>query len=280
MNYYCLIAGLPEIEIDAGKTVFTVVNFKKDVYPQLSGKDAVLIDVFYTKFDNMNLLRYLKDKEVSFDPLGNLTKEEMEECIRLIGEGDDPKNKYFPPYFKIFIEEYKDIQHVDIENSARWEDRLTDLYYRWAMKCNNKFVAEWYEFNLNFNNILSTYMGRKHQMEPAPIGDNEIAESIKTSNQRDFGLTGTVDELDTYQRIAEEPDLYEREKKIDLLKWQRLDEQTFFRFFGIESMFAYLVKLEIVERWVNLDPNEGEKIFRGLIDKLKESVVNSSDSIN
>ncbi len=278
MNYYCLIAGLPEIEFDAGKTVFGIAEFKEEVRPQLSEKDARLIDLFFTKFDNQNLLHYLKSKDAAFDLRGNLSKEEMEEGIRLIGEDDDPKNEHFPPYFKTFIEEYKDAQHI--EETSRREDRLTELYYRWAGQCDNKFVAQWYEFNLNLNNILAAYAGRKYQMEPAPVGDNEVAESIKTSNQRDFGLTGTIDELDTFQRIAEEPDLFEREKKIDLLKWQRLDEQTFFKYFGIESVFAYLVKLEIIERWSSLNPAEGEKIFRGLIDNLKENVVHGREAIN
>ena len=101
-----------------------------------------------------------------------------------------------------------------------------------------------------------------------------MAEAIKTSGQRDFGLAGTVDDLETLQRIAEEQDLYEREKKIDLLKWQWLDEQTFFKYFGIERIFAYLIKLEIIERWACLNPEEGEKIFRELIDNLKKNVVN------
>ncbi len=279
MNYYCLIAGLPEIELDNNKLVFSVAEFKEEIRSQLSDEDARLIDLFFMKFDNQNLLNYLKDKETQFDPHGNLSKEEMEECLQLISEDDNPKNKYFPPYFKTFVEEYKNVQHVSTE-TAKWEDRLAELYYQWAMQCDNDFVSHWFEFNLNLNNILAAYTSRKYQMEVEVVGGNEVAESIKTSGQRDFGLTGTVDDLETFQRIAEEPDLFEREKKIDQLKWQWLDEQTFFKYFSIERVFAYLVKLEIIERWISLDPDEGEKIFRKLIDGLKESVVSGRESIN
>ncbi len=279
MNYYCLIAGLPEIEFDNNKLIFSIADFKKELLPQLSDEDVQVIELFYTKFDNQNLLRYLKDKEATFDTRGNLSKEEMEECLQLISEDDNPKNKHFPPYFKTFVEEYKDVQHIDIEE-AKWENRLAELYYQWAMQCNNKLIAKWFEFNLNFNNILAAYTSRKYQMDVIAVGSNDVAESIRTSSQRDFGLTGTIDDLETFQRIAEEPDLYERERKIDLLKWQWLDEQTFFKYFSIERIFAYLVKLEIIERWVNLDPGEGEKIFRGLIDHLKENVVSGRESIN
>jgi hypothetical protein len=171
------------------------------------------------------------------------------------------------------VSEYKDAQQTDTD-AAKWENRLTELYYQWAMKCGNKFISDWFEFNLNLNNILAAYTSRKYKMDIEVVGDNEVANSIKTSNQRDFGLTGNLEGFDIIQRLADEPDLFEREKKIDLLKWQWLDEQTFFKYFSIERVFAYLIKLEIIERWVTLDPVEGGKLFRKLIASLKDGVVN------
>jgi hypothetical protein len=37
-------------------------------------------------------------------------------------------------------------------------------------------------------------------------------------------------------------------------------------------IFAYLCKLQILERWVKLNAEEGERIFRGLIAGLKSEV--------
>ena len=279
MNYYCLIAGLPEIEIEDNKLTFSIAGFKEEVRPVLSSTDTQLFDLFYMKFDNQNLLLYLKDKEAKFDERGNISKEELEECFYLMNEEYEVKNKYFLSYFKTFVSEYQEAQQ-GVTDAAKWENRLTELYYQWAMKCGNKLISEWFEFNLNLNNLLAAYTSRKHQLNIEVVGDNEVAESIRTSNQRDFGLTGTFEDLDVFQRLSDEPDLFEREKKIDLLKWQWLDEQTFFKYFTIERIFAYLIKLEIIERWLTLDPVEGEKLFRSLIDSLKDSVVNSPESIN
>ena len=276
MNYYCLVAGLPDIEFEDNKLPFTLTGFREEVYPQLSANDARLIDLFYTKFDNQNLLRYLRDKEAKFDERGNISKEKLEEDLNLTGETEKTKNKYFPPYFKTFLDEYMDMQQtqqVEI-NESKWENRLTELYYQWAMKYNNQLIRSWFEFNLNLNNLLAAYTSRKYQMDAEVVGDNEVAEAIKTSRQRDFGLTGSFDDLYIFQRLAEESDMFEREKKIDLLKWQWLDEQIFFKFFSVEWLFAYLVKLEIIERWTSLNPEQGEKIFRELINSLKNSVVN------
>jgi len=286
MNYYYLIAGLPDIKIEDNKLTFSIAGFKEEVRPQLSKTDARLFDIFYTKFDNQNLLHYLKDKETAtFDERGIITKDELDECFRPIMISEDeykPNNKFPLPYFKSFVSEYNEAQQDDTKviDSAKWENRLSGLYYEWAMNCGNKLIADWFEFNLNINNIMAAYNSRKYRMDVEVVGNNQVAESIKTSKQRDFGLTETIENFDIIQRLADDTDLFEREKKLDLMKWQWLDEHTFFKYFSIEILFAYLIKLEIIERWISLDPVEGEKLFRNLINSLKESVVNSPESIN
>ena len=268
MNYYCLIAGLPDIDIEDNKKVFGIIDFKEELRQQLSVCDMQLIDLFYMKFDNKNLLRYLKDKDAEFDKRGNITKEALADGLDITGDKNEVSS-----YINTFLQEYKNAQGA-YTDATSWENRLTELYYQRAMTCSNKFISRWFEFNLNFNNVLSAYTSRKYNIDVDVVGDNDVAESIRTSNLRDFGLTGMIDDMDTFQRLANEEDLFEREKNIDLLKWHWLDEQTFFNYFGVERVFAYLVKLEIIERWIALDPAEGGKIFRELIDGLKKTVVN------
>ena len=294
MNYYHLIAGLPEIEIEDNKLTFSIADFKQEVRPQLWPADGKLMDLFFLKFDNQNLFRYLKDNEAKFDERGNFTKEELEKYIQIICTPYDSKFKYylsylkpksedFPSYFKTFVTEYKNAEQAEDADmdDAKWENRLTELYYQWAMKCSNKVVSNWFEFNLNLNNILAAYTSRKYKMNVEVLGDNAVAVFVRTSKQRDFGLGEIVEDIDLFQRIADEPDLFDREKKIDLMKWQWLDDQTYIKYvFSIEKVFTYLAKLEIIERWVSLDPVEGRKLFRSLIGSLKESVVNSPELKN
>jgi len=339
MKYYHLIAGLPDIKIEDNKLTYSIADFRKEVRPILSRFDAKVMDLFFMKFDNQNLLNFLKDKEAKFDERGNITKSEMEECFRLISLGRKPKNKYFLLYLKTFMLEYlnpqqeedkkKDtlqddeetlqeevdtlpekeeeeavqqeeedldddadvwppkkkepqvvveIPQLDDSDTAKWENRLAEIYYRWAMEYKNKFVSAWFEFNLNLNNILSAYASRKYKMNVEVLGDNAVAVLVKTSKQRDFELGEIIEDIDLFQRISDEPDLFDREKKIDLMRWKWLDEQTYVNyFFSIEKVFTYLVKLEIIERWITLDPVEGRKLFRTLIDSLKKSVVDSPE---
>ena len=57
-NYYCLVAGLPDLSLEDGKLNYTVANFKSEIYSELSEKDRKLIDLFYLKFDNANPVSY------------------------------------------------------------------------------------------------------------------------------------------------------------------------------------------------------------------------------
>ena len=54
-----------------------------------------------------------------------------------------------------------------------------------------------------------------------------------------------------------------------------LDDNTFFKTFDIESVFAYLLKLEMIERWVTLDKARGEKTFRELVGAMKMGSENA-----
>lgn len=66
-KYYYLVAGLPELTLEDSKQSYTVADFKTEIYTGLSASDQKLIDLFYLKFDNANVLKLLKDKEAAID---------------------------------------------------------------------------------------------------------------------------------------------------------------------------------------------------------------------
>ena len=270
-NYYCLVTGLPELSLEDGKLSYTVANFKTEIYPELSKSDKKLIDLFYLKFDNQNLLALLKDKEAVVDTsLGNFSAEELLGVIASFKEETAPDKK-FPSYFYEFAELYLNTPE---EERFGLEDKLYGFYYHYAMKCGNKFVSEWFELNLNVNNILAAMAARKYKMDVAKVsvGTNMVAEALRNSNARDFGLADDLEYFEQLIRINDTVDLVEREKKIDLLKWNWMDDNTFFNYFTIERIFVFLMKLEMIERWVSLDKEKGNEMFRKLIDQLKDEV--------
>ena len=269
--YYYLVAGLPELTLEDSKLSYTVADFKAELYPDLSDKDRKLIDLFYLKFDNANVLKLLKDKDAAIDPRGNYSAEELAEFISSLKEGDEIADAVFPSYLSTFISEYF---NTPAEDDFLHEDRLAALYYAYAMKCRNKFVSSWFAFNLTMNNILVALTARKFKMDIAPliVGDTEVCEALRTSGARDFGLTGEVDFLDQLVKISETEELVEREKKIDQLRWNWMEEATFFNYFTVERLFVFLLQLEMIERWISLDKEKGNQLFRSIIATLKDEV--------
>ncbi|MEG1187290.1 MAG: DUF2764 family protein [Bacteroidales bacterium] len=275
-KYYCLIAGLPDIHIDDQKLAYSVAEFKEEVYEQLSAADRKLFDLFFLKYDNANLLNFLKDKDAQIDPRGSLDTEALDHLVKLVKDGDAP-NSMIPAYLPAFIASY--FEEKALDEGILPEDVLAASYYGYALNASNNFAAQWFEFNLNLNNLLIASAARKYHFDAANfiVGDNEVAKALRSSSARDWGLTGTVDFLEAVQRIAEETDLTEKERKIDLLKWNWLEENSFFHYFTGERLLAYLLKLEIIERWFRLNKETGEAQLREMIARLKSEVKMPED---
>lgn len=270
-KYYYLVAGLPELSLEDSKLSYTVADFKTELYPALSEEDKKLIDLFYLKFDNANVLKLLRDKEAVIDLRGNYSAEELAEYISQLKDGDEIADSVFPSYLSTFISEYF---NQPAEEGFLHEDRLAALYYAYAMKCKNEFVSSWFGFNLTVNNILVALTARKFKMDIAPliVGDTEVCEALRTSNARDFGLGAEVDALEQLVKISETEELVEREKKLDQLRWNWMEEASFFNYFTIERLFVFLLQLEMIERWISLDKEKGNQLFRSIIAALKDEV--------
>lgn len=269
-TYYCLVAGLPDISLDDGKLSYSVSDFKAELYPDLSAQDRKLIDLFYLKFDNTAILKLLKNKDAVIEDKGNFSAEELLQLIEAVREGDTPDKKY-PSYLVNFVSQYLQLSQDEL---YRADDLLAALYYSYGMSSNNAFIASWFEFNLNLNNILAALAARKYKLEVSSVivGATSICEQLRTSNARDFGLNETLEYFEALQRIADIEELVEREKKVNMLKWKWLEDESFFHYFTIERIFVFLMQLEMIERWISLDKEKGNELFRKMIQDLKNEV--------
>lgn len=268
--YYYLVAGLPDISLEDGKFSYTISDFRAESYGDLSAKDQALIDLFYLKYDHADLLSLLKDKDAVTQGKGNFSSEDLLQLIASVKEGEKPDAK-FPSYLYDFIAQYLALPADELYKA---ENLLASAYYAYAMKSKNPFIASWFEFNLNINNILASFAARKYKMNVAEVivGDTDVCEMLRTSNARDFGLSETLDYFEPLQRLVETDDLVEREKKVDQLKWKWLEDASFFHYFTIERLFVFLLQLEMIERWVLLDKEKGSELFRQMIQNLKDEV--------
>ncbi|MBQ8270118.1 MAG: DUF2764 family protein [Bacteroidaceae bacterium] len=267
-DYHYLVAGLPDIAFDGSKVTFTIDDFKESVYPSLSSADAKCVDLFFLAWDNENIMKLLREgSEAELERLGCYNKEELLEIIASAKNGD-PRNGKIPAYLYNFLEYYYGNEQMA---SAMLSDILSAYYYEYATASSNKFIADWFTFNMNVNNLLVAMLARKYKLGVADVvvGSNEVAEALRSSAARDFGLSSTLDYVETVQRLSENDRLQERERQLDEMRWQWLEENSVFNYFTIEPLFVFLQKLDIVARWAKLDSDKGMQRYTELIDNLK-----------
>lgn len=276
MNYYCYIAGLPDIQIDNQKSIPAQEEILDELKQILSKGDMALLDLLRLKYDNDNLLKFLANRDAELNPLGKLTSQDWAELIELIDNSDERNPACDARLFKYVLDFYTTIRNEQSEEKIEFnEDFLAALYYKYGMQCKNKFVADWFEFNLNINNILTALTCRKYgwDIKSAIVGDNVVAETIRNSvSARDFNLKAEIDYFDALVSISETANLLDREHRIDALKWNWLEENTFFSSFSIEKVLSFWLRCELMHRWDNLSMEEGAEIFRQMINDLKKDV--------
>ncbi len=266
-NYYCLVAGLPDIIIDGNNPGETSLEFKNELAEQLHAADYKLAKLLYLSYDNKNLLNQLLKQDKSFINIANYTEEYLEEQIKEATDIED--------YMKEVILNFKD--ETSNNSNLDSENELQSLYYKHVLQVKNKFLKQWFKFEKDIKNILTAVNCHKYDYDTeqqliSVKHDNEIYETLIKNTPKVDLLADEVPFANKILQIAEsEMDMSEKEKALDNIKWEFLDEYTFFNYFTIEKILSYIIKLEIVERWIKLDNETGKAFFAKLINDVKSS---------
>ncbi len=270
-NYYSLVAGLPDLLPEDTKLRYQLTDFRHDLEENLSRQDLRTLGIFFLKYDNSNLLELYKNPEAELKAKGTLETHDLLDLIRLFKEEDQPRDNKIIPYFRTFLPAL--LSEQALVETMSWEDQLTSLYYDYATQVDNHFISAWFSMNLHLINVLTALNCRKYglNIEASILGTNEVSDALRTSHAKDFGLLPIFPEIDEIIKIAEIEDFFERERKIDLFRWNWLEENGFFHYFDVERLFIYLVKLDMLERWTLLEKTTGQKIFRDLVLKMKKA---------
>lgn len=163
----------------------------------------------------------------------------------------------------------------DVSTTLSDEDLRTAILYEYGLHSKNKFVRSWFQFNEDVNNVLVATICRKHNFDVRKliIGTNEVAEILrKNISQKDFGLTGVLDNLSDVMSLVEVENLMEREKRLDALRFVWLENKTLFVHFSLENVLAYYLQCSMLNRWSTLTTEAGEKIFREIVSEMKSGV--------
>ena len=260
-NYYCLIAGLPEIRPDDKKLSLSVQELRTYLNDYLTKKETDIINLFFYPNDNAQILRLLQKQEADPNLQTVFTASQLEDEIQ------DPM--FVPSYIKEYL---LDIQKEDREVSNRLpEVELSERYWNFMLSQKEKLVRKYAEFSLNIRNLITALNCRKYHLdiEKEVIGDSYFVNQLKTSRAKDFELSDDYPYVDKVLALFEKDNTAEREYRIDMLYWEFLDEMTGYKYFTFDNVIAFMLKLMILERWSKMTTEQGKKIFRELLERFK-----------
>ncbi len=262
-QYHYLVAGLPELLLDEGRLKTTPAALKSDFGSALQSADLDLLNVLFLQHDNANLLNLLEKTEAGFDDRGNFSQELLEEQIR-------NQDGSLPEYMNRFIADYKENQRDKSE--MLWETLLEEYYYAYGMQMENEFLAKWFTYQFNKRALVTALISRKYELiaENHLPGDQGISNQLLRSNARDFGISGEFPEVEKVLQAFENENLLAREKALDRVDWEWIDENTFFNYFTIEKILGFFLQFMLADRWMKLDENEGRRLFGELLEKLDQ----------
>lgn len=263
-QYFYLISGLPNISLQDAHVPFSAKIFLDELKDKIDNEDFALVCMLYYYRDNRNLLDILFSKNNMLKPEGYYSLPELKKSV----DG----NVLLPQYMNDFIASFRGNKNCYTE--AEWEAKLTEAYFRTALKTENDFLNMWMEFELNLKNLMLVMSNRKQELPFSEIilEANEMAALMKENPAADFSTQTSIDFLNQVVQILETENLIEREKKIDALRWKKVEEMTFFNYFTIEAILSFIIKLMILERWTMLKQEQEKEFLPSILKSFTEKI--------
>ena len=264
-EYYCLVAGLKEYSLDADTKGFDAKAIVGEILDGVSASDAAQVRLLYGYYDCENIAS-LRAGRSAHNPLGNFTREELEEEVKA------PKR--LPSAVGRVLRAYADPEGEDaeeVDTAQRFETALFDAYYATCSRAKSRFLREWSEFDRTLRNVTAAVTARAagRPVEEVTVGGGDVVEQLERSSAADFGLRGELPYIDAViAAVNEEANLVEKERKIDRIRWREAEELAAFDYFDIDAILSYLVRVNLVARWSRLDPAHGREMFARLVEAL------------
>ena len=151
----------------------------------------------------------------------------------------------------------RDMELIGFLEKGFSPESLDMEFYREALSHRNAFLREYFRFDLNVRNAKVSYLnkalGRPAETDIFLRDREEFEEEAKTD------------------AVLATDDILARERGIDDLMWEKIDNLTTFDYFDIEAILGFIAKLQIVMRWRRLDPQTGREMFSRLVNEVRGS---------
>lgn len=130
-------------------------------------------------------------------------------------------------------------------------------FYQKALKAKNSFIREYFKFDLNVRNAKVRYLNRALER---PANTDIFMEA-----------EGEFEEAQKLDAVLNQEDILSRERGMDDLMWSKIESITTFDYFDINVILGFIARLNIVARWLKLDPETGKQMFARLVEGVRGS---------
>ena len=146
---------------------------------------------------------------------------------------------------------------IDFLREGFSAENLNKDFYLRALSHRDRFLREYFRFDLNVRNAKVEYLNR------------ELGRTAGT----DIFLTDEngFEEEARLGVVLGSGDILSREKGIDELMWEKIESLTTFDYFDIDAILGFIAKLNIAMRWNRLDPETGREMFSRIVKEVRGS---------
>ena len=161
----------------------------------------------------------------------------------------------------------KDMETVHLIEDGFNKEKIGLEFYKEALAHRNAFIREFFQFDLNVRNAKVRYLnealGRDPQKDVLTMTDPDAEELGIETEEPEFKEAARL------QAILESKDILARERGIDDLYWDKIDEITLFDYLNFSKILGMVVKMMIIRRWLILDEERGREMFKRLVDEVR-----------
>ena len=161
----------------------------------------------------------------------------------------------------------KDNEVVDFIIKGFDKDQIGLDFYKEALSHRIGFIREFFQFDLNVRNQKVSYLnhalGRDPEKDILKMRDPQAEENGLEPEEPEFKEAGRL------QAVLEGSDILSRERGIDDLYWDKIDQLTLFDYLNFDKILGVVAKMMIIRRWLILDENTGRAMFKKLVDEVR-----------
>lgn len=263
-----MVASLREWTLDSDTKGFDVREILDEILDELTANDRKAVELLYAYYDCENIIA-LRNNRNRHNDLGNLSIEELKDVLENRNYARLPE--CVAKVVKLYNEADDEERDEEVSLDDNFQRALFDAYYKDLAASKASFLNKWGEFDRTLRNISAAVAAREagRAIKDVTVGGGEIVAQLAQSSAADFGLRGELQYIDAViSAITEEQNIVEKERKIDAIRWAEAEDIAVFDFFNINYLLSYLVKVNIVARWMLLSPEAGREMLARLIKEL------------